>query len=128
MCAAVGAAIVMAVHYGRDWADGTCARSSDCLSANASIQRNMLLAIAVALAPLVLLWLLRVHRAWLVVPVAFVVQGFVMFVVEHADGFWLPLWLDVIIGAATWSAAGSILTRRKAPLEDGAAVADAATH
>ena len=35
-----------------------------------------------------------------------------MFVVEHADGFWLPLWLDTIIGAAIWSVVGIILTRQ----------------
>jgi len=102
--AGVGASVVLAVHYGRAWAEGTCTPSGDCPGVNASLTRYLLLVLGVALGALVALIGARVPRAWLVAPVAFALQGSAMFVVEHADGFWLPLWLDVIVGAATWSA------------------------
>ena len=37
-------------------------------------------------------------RALFIVPAAFAAQGLLMFVVEHADGYWLPLPLNVVIG------------------------------
>jgi hypothetical protein len=54
----------------------------------------------------------RVRRSWIVVPVALVLQGVAMLVVEHADGFWLPLWLDMIIGMVAWALAASLVRRR----------------
>lgn len=110
--ALVGAGVVLGVHYGRAWADGTCTPSGDCLGVNASLRRHLLLAVGVVLLSAIALIVARVRRAWLVLPIAFALQGGVMFVVEHADGFWLPLWLDTIIGAATWGVAAALLSRR----------------
>ena len=66
------------------------------------LQWNAFVAVVVPLAAVVALTVLRVRRAWLFVPLAFVIQGVAMYVLEHADGFWLPLWLDICVGAATW--------------------------
>lgn len=110
--AVVGAGVVLGVHYGRAWADGSCTSSGDCLGVNASLQRHVLLAVAMVLLSATALIVARVSRAWLVLPTAFALQGTVMFVVEHADGFWLPLWLDTMIGAGTWGIAAALVSRR----------------
>jgi len=110
--AVVGAGVVLGVHYGRAWADGTCTAFGDCLGVNASLRRYLLLVAAVVLLSAIALIVARVSRAWLVLPIAFALQGAVMFVVEHADGFWLPMWLDTMIGAATWGVAAALLARR----------------
>jgi hypothetical protein len=111
VCAAFGAGVVFAVHYGRQWADGTCNALGDCTGADTVINRNLMLAIGVPIAALLVLVACRVRRACLIVLVAFVCQAGVMFAVEHADGFWLPLWLDIVIGAVTWAASAFVLLR-----------------
>lgn len=107
--AACGASVVVAVHYGRQWADGTCADPTDC-NGDAVLQWNAFVAVVVPLAAVLMLTVLRVRRAWLLVPVAFVLQGVAMYVLEHTDGFWLPLWLDVCVGATSWAAAAGLKT------------------
>ena len=103
--ATVGASVVLAVHYGRGWAEGVT------LSANASNQRDVVLAVCVVAGSFALLALGRVRR-WRQVPfLAFPLQGAAMFVLEHSDGFWLPLWLDLIVGAATWALV-AVVTRQ----------------
>jgi hypothetical protein len=42
-------------------------------------------------------------RALFIVPAAFVVQGLLMFSLEHLDGYWMPLPLDVLVGTASWA-------------------------
>jgi hypothetical protein len=111
VCTASGAGVVIAIHYGRQWADGTCNAVGDCTDADTVLQQNLLVAVAVPIAALLVLVACRVRRAFLVALVAFVCQGEVMFAVEHADGFRLPLWLDLGIGGVTWAAAALVLLR-----------------
>jgi hypothetical protein len=103
--AAVGAGVVFAVHFARPWAERTphdCGTFADC--ANPVVGRYLVLAVIVVLASLVVMVLSCKRRALLVVPVAFATQGLLMLLVEHADGYWLPLPLDLLLAASCWAA------------------------
>jgi hypothetical protein len=43
-------------------------------------------------------------RGFVLVPLAFGAQSVSVFVIEMLDGFWLPLWLSMFVGALTWVA------------------------
>ena len=113
IAASVGAGVVLAVHFARPWAENTpgdCQTFGDC--ADPMIGRYVALAFMVVAATLVVMALSFGVRALFMVPAAFATQGLLMFVVEHADGFWLSLPLDVVIGAASWAAIAYALGRR----------------
>lgn len=110
IAAALGAGVVLAVHFGRSLAEGTpvsCNVSEDCLGK--ALGSDFGLALGILVACLVPLLLLIGWRALIAVPAALVAQGVVMFAVEHLDGFWLPLPLDVSVGMLCWAAVGLVL-------------------
>jgi hypothetical protein len=112
LAAALGAGVVLAVHYGRPLAESTpndCPSFSECLGS--ALRGDALLGLAVVAACLISLLVVIGARALLVVPVAFALQGLLMLVVEHVDGFWLPLPLDLVLGAISWASTAGVLTR-----------------
>ena len=104
---------MLAVHFARPWAEitpGDCRTFGDCT--DQTIGRYLALAFLVVVASLVVVTLSFGVRALFIVPAAFATQGLLMYLVEHADGYWLPLPLDVVIGAASWAAIAYALGRR----------------
>ena len=102
--ALLGASLPLAVRVGRTWAEH---RSSDL---GVAIAGDVTAAFVIATGCLVIVSIVAgVRRAAAVVAAAFVLEGSLMLLVEHLDGFWFPLALDMVVGAVSWAAAGAIV-------------------
>ena len=109
----VGTGVVLAVHFGRPWMENSspdCPTVGDCLGH--AVQEELTLALILGAASLVVMLFLFRVRALLVVPVAFATQGVTMLLVSYLDGYWMPLPLDMFIGAACWAGTALVLGSR----------------
>jgi hypothetical protein len=111
VAALVGAGVVLAVHFGRPWAEHRspdCKEFSDCL--DSALRGDALLAVMIAAGCFIILGLVLRGRVAVALPFALVVQGALMFIVERLDGYWLPLSVDVLLGAVSWAVVAVLVT------------------
>jgi hypothetical protein len=113
---AFGVGVVLAVRYGRHWAENTphdCRTFSDC--SDPFILRWFALALMVGTASVIVMALLFGLRALLVVPVSLLAQGLVMLLVAYANDYSVPPILEFFIAAGCWGGIALALGSPRSP-------------
>ena len=105
--AVVGVSLTLMTPSLRRWAEGGFGQPLEL-----TVRRYLVILVLVPVLSYVVLLIMKVRRPLRMLLIALVLQGAALWGVERADGYRLPVWLDLAAAVIAWCSAWLVVSRR----------------